>query len=66
MLVLMVMLADIQKILSRYIFHGINYIILSLKHFDPRSIKLHRILTAHKKPTKQNVTSSPPLLIRTE
>jgi hypothetical protein len=48
MLVPMVMLADIQKILSRYIFHGINYIILSLKHFDPRSIKLHRILTAHK------------------
>lgn len=43
-LVFMVVVADTQELLCSILFHGINQIILSLKHFDARSIQLHRVL----------------------
>ena len=50
----MVIAAHIQKFLGGGVFHSINDVVLSLKNFDPRRIKLHRVLTANSQNTHKS------------
>ena len=53
----MVIAAHIQKLFRRSLFHGINDVVLSLKNFDPRRIKLHRVLAASQTKKKKELNS---------
>ncbi|MFS7927224.1 hypothetical protein Hanom_Chr04g00306481 [Helianthus anomalus] len=47
-MMLMMVMANIQKIFRRCFSHGNNQVILCLKNLDSRSIELHGIFTAIK------------------
>lgn len=67
-LVFMVVVADTQELLCSILFHGINQIILSLKHFDARSIQLHRVLTdkGENKASSVNKWINPEIVIQVD